>query len=298
LKNNSVEKLLNDLEQTDSLKKFFWNPLILASFNTLPEYVSADLFVKLVKKGTEYKKNMSIILSDNNLNDLFIYNAVNYLNDKSVKMYLGSGVKKINIENSIVQNIEMENGKKEKYDYYFSMVPNYSLLKLFDKDKNSQYICNIEKLRSSTIISVHLFFKEDLNFEIENCMIGLVDTVVQWIFVKGKRHLCIVISGADFIENNLTEKDNNEIFKICLNDIKSCLNGFNENNVMDFKVIKEKRATFIPEVGSENFRNKQYSNIENLYIGGDWTDTGYPATIEGAIKSAKICSDFIINSKN
>ncbi|MCX6166121.1 MAG: FAD-dependent oxidoreductase, partial [Ignavibacteriae bacterium] len=273
------------------------HPLILASFNTFPDKVSADLFVKLVKKGTEFKKNMSIILSDANLNDLFINSAIDYLNSNSVKMNLYSTVKKINIKNNSIQNIEMEDGKTAKADYYLSTVPFYAFPKLFEYDKYLQYFYNIEKLKSSTIISVHLFFKEDLNIDIQNDMTGLVDTVVQWIFIKNKKHLCLVISGADFIENNLTEKDNDEIISICLNDLKSCLNGFDERNVLDYKVIKEKRATFIPEVGSEHSRIKQDCNIDNLYIGGDWTDTGYPATIEGAIKSAKICADLIINKK-
>jgi hydroxysqualene dehydroxylase len=298
LKSINAERLLNDLGQTENLQKFFWYPLILASFNTLPENVSADLFVKLIKKGTEFKKNMSIILSDANLNDLFINSAIDYLNSNSVKINLNSPVTKINIENNCIKSIEMEDGKTLKSEYYISTVPYYTFKKLFENDKYSQYFCNIEKLKSSTIISVHLFFKEDLYFDIQNNVFGLVDSVVQWIFVKNKRYLCLVISGADFIENNLTEKDNNEIVKICLNDLKSCLGGFDEKNILDYKVIKEKRATFITEVGSENFRIKQKSDINNLYIGGDWTDTGYPATIEGAIKSAKICTDLILNNKN
>lgn len=298
LKNNNTDILLKNLEQSDNLKKFFWNPLILASFNTLPEYVSAELFVKFVKKGTEKKKFMSIILSDAGLNDLFINNAVNLLKEKSVKLNLNSGIKNIEVEDNKIKNIELLNGNPVTADYYISTVPNYSFAKLFDKNKYSQYFCNTEELKSSAIISVHLFFKEDLNLDVENEMIGLVDSIVQWIFIKSKKHLCLVISGADFLGNNLTEKSNDEIYKICIDDLNSCLNGFNEKNVIDFKVIKEKRATFVPEVGSEKFRMNQKSNIENLFIGGDWTDTGYPATIEGAIKSAKICTDLILNYKN
>lgn len=296
LRSISVRKLLDDLNQTDNLYKFFWNPLILASFNTIPENVSADLFVKLIKKGTENKKNMSIILSDVTLNELFIDSAVNFLKKKSVKLNLNLGVERIEIENNSVKYIEFTDGSKEKADYYVSAVPFFSYSKLFDKIKNSEYICNTGELKSSTIISVHLFLKEDLNTDNFNEMSGLIDTTVQWIFMKNKKHMCIVISAADYIENNLTNKDNEEIIKICYRDLKSCLNGFDENNVKDFKIIKEKRATFLPEVGSEMFRQNQKSNIDNLFVEGDWTDTGYPATIEGAIKSAKICSDLILNN--
>lgn len=296
LKKINADKLLNEIEQTENLRKYFWNPLIIASFNTLPEYVNAELLVKLIKKGTEKKKNMSIILSDAYLNDLFIDNTIRILKEKEVKMHLSLGVKSIEIVGDKVSNIILSNGDSVKGDYYIATVPNYSFEKLFEKENYSRYFCNTEKLKSSTIISVHLFLKEDFKTNAENEMIGLVDTTVQWVFVKNKKHLCMVISAADFIGDNLTEKGNDEIVYICFNDLKSNLNGFDEKNVLDFRVIKERRATILPEVGSDNFRMKQKSNLENLFVGGDWTDTGYPSTIEGAIKSAKICSDYILRN--
>lgn len=290
----NAETLLNELEQTDNLKKYFWYPLILASFNTVPENVCADLFVKLLKKGTELKKNMSIILSDVNLNELFINRAVEYLFNNNVGMFLSSSVKKINIEGNIVKSIETENGNTVYSDYYICTVPFYNYEKLFEKNIFSQYFCNTGKLKSSSIVSVHLFLDRDLNFPFKVKMLGLIDSVAQWIFVKDKKHLCIVISASDYIENNLTEKNSEEIFKICLKDLSKCLDKFDSKNVIDYKVVKEKRATFLPEVGSEKFRLNQETNIDNLFIGGDWTCTGYPATIEGAIKSAKICSDLMM----
>jgi len=58
-------------------------------------------------------------------------------------------------------------------------------------------------------------------------------------------------------------------------------------------VIKEKRATFIPDRDSENFRPDQKTKYSNLFIAGDWTDTWMPSTIESAVKSAKIISEII-----
>jgi squalene-associated FAD-dependent desaturase len=294
----SAADLLDELRQTVNLKKYFWHPFIFAAFNTNPENVSAELFVKLVKKGTELKKNMSIILSDGNLNELFIDRAVDFLNARSANLKLNAGIKKINPEINSIKNIETAEGNILSADYYVSAVPYYSFNKLFENEENTDYFNELNKIKSSSIISVHIFFKNSLNLKIKEEMIGLVDSVTQWVFVKGERHLCLVISGTDFIENNLTEKDNNEVYKICVEDLKACLIGFDENNISDYKVIKEKRATFLPEIGSEKFRFKQKSNFNNLFIAGDWTDTGYPSTIEGAVKSARICSELIINNKN
>jgi zeta-carotene desaturase len=293
----NAEELLDKIQQTKNLKMYFWYPLIYAAFNTTAQNVSADLFLKLVKKGTELKKNMSIILSAKNLNELFIDGAVSYLKNKSADIYLSSGIKKINLDADCVGSVETEDGKILNADYYICAVPNYSIKKLFANEDYSKYFCDVEKLKLSSIVSVHLFFKDDLKLDTDNKMIGFTDSVIQWAFIRSSKHICIVISGADYIDGNLTEKDNDEIYRICVNDLKSCLNGFDEDNILDYKVIKEKRATFLPETGSEKYRLNQKSEIKNLYIAGDWTDTGFPSTIEGAVKSAKICSELILKKK-
>lgn len=289
-----AEELLNQLNQTDNLKSFFWNPLIYAAFNTVPENVSADLFIKLLKKGTKLRKNMSLILTERNLNEIFIDKAIEYLNKNSANVYLNTGVKKINIEGNNVINIETNDGKTFNADFYIAAVPNYSIKKLFVNEEDSNYFSEAEKLKSSAIISVHLFFKDSLNLNVKEKMFGLVDSVVQWVFIKDDKHICLVISGSDFLSGNLTERENNEIYNLCVKDLKNTLNGFDENNIKGFKIIKEKKATFLPEPGSEKFRFKQKTKFNNLFVAGDWTDTGYPSMIEGAIKSARICKDLIL----
>lgn len=298
LKNINASVLLEKIGQTGNLFKYFWNPFIYASFNTTPENVSAELFVKLIIKGTENKKNMSIIIGDNSLNGLFIDNALEYLKNKPVILYNNLGGYKINFNGNYIESVELDNGKTVSADYYVCAVPFFHFEKLFSPESFRKSFNNSVKLKTSTIISVHLFFNKDFNPEINNKMIGLLDTTVQWIFINNKKHISLVISGADYIENNLTEKNNEEIYKMCIEDLKACITGFDENSIYDYKILKEKRATFLPEVGSEKYRFNQKCNIENLFIAGDWTDTGLPATIEGAIKSAKLCTDLINNNLN
>jgi zeta-carotene desaturase len=62
-------------------------------------------------------------------------------------------------------------------------------------------------------------------------------------------------------------------------------------------VIKEKRATFLPSPGLEAFRPNTQTEFENLFLAGDWTATGYPATIEGAIMSGRKAAESV-HSRN
>ena len=65
-----------------------------------------------------------------------------------------------------------------------------------------------------------------------------------------------------------------------------------------YKIIKEKRATFIPDVTSSKYRINQVSEIKNLFIAGDWTDTGLPSTIESAVTSSKKITEVVFKNHN
>jgi uncharacterized protein with NAD-binding domain and iron-sulfur cluster len=62
-------------------------------------------------------------------------------------------------------------------------------------------------------------------------------------------------------------------------------------------VIKEKRATFTPSPGLEKFRPSVRTAYKNLFLAGDWTATGLPATIEGAILSGKTAAETVLSAE-
>ena len=64
--------------------------------------------------------------------------------------------------------------------------------------------------------------------------------------------------------------------------------------ISNYKIIKEKRATFIPSNDILDKRPQQKTNIKNLIIAGDWVDTGLPSTIESAVKSGRVATDILI----
>ncbi|HCA42056.1 MAG TPA: hypothetical protein DEP28_02245, partial [Bacteroidetes bacterium] len=156
-------------------------------------------------------------------------------------------------------------------------------------------------LKTSSIISVHLIFENEIpEMVLKNNsfgMTGLIGTNTQWIFKKSENHLSLVISGADFLMyngNRLIDCDKEVITIMCIEELKKCLNGFDNLKIKNTKVIKEKRATFIPDENSVTERNKAGKDYGNFYICGDWTETELPATIEAAVRSGKKISNNIL----
>jgi zeta-carotene desaturase len=105
---------------------------------------------------------------------------------------------------------------------------------------------------------------------------------------KGQ-HLSLVISGAQ----EFVEMSKEELLTIAMKDLRRVLPKAKDANIVHSIVIKEKRATFSPSPGLEAIRPLPKTSISNLFLAGDWTNTGLPATIEGAIMSGRKAAELI-----
>jgi len=109
--------------------------------------------------------------------------------------------------------------------------------------------------------------------------LGLVGGTAQWIFVRGTI-ASITVSAADA----LAVKDNDEIAGILWGDLARALE-LADDRPPPYRIINERRATFAQTTAAAANRPKTCTSVTNMYLAGDWTDTGLPATIEGAIQS-------------
>jgi uncharacterized protein with NAD-binding domain and iron-sulfur cluster len=110
-------------------------------------------------------------------------------------------------------------------------------------------------------------------------------------FQSKNDQIYLVISAA--IE--IAEMDKEEILKIAENELKACIPGFENVNIISSRIIKEMRATFVPNAESLGSRPENKTSYKNFFIAGDWTNTDLPATIEGAVKSSRNCVNHILS---
>ena len=103
-----------------------------------------------------------------------------------------------------------------------------------------------------------------------------------------KNILSITVSAANYLNNLGDEK----ISRIVWEDVKKTFN-LNTIKKPKYKIIREKMATFV-QSPEETFRKpKMHTKYKNIFLAGDWIDTGLPATIEGAITSGYNVADYI-----
>jgi len=143
------------------------------------------------------------------------------------------------------------------------------------------------KFDHSPITGVHLWFDR----EITNLPHAtLLDRTMQWMFNKDRgRYLQLVVSAS----RDLTPLSRNDIIDIAIGDLRLYFPRVKDATLIKAHVVKEQRATFSAAPETETLRPGAQTSIPNLYLAGDWTKTGWPATMEGAVRSGYLAAEAI-----
>jgi zeta-carotene desaturase len=188
--------------------------------------------------------------------------------------------------------IKLDDGTLLEAAYYVSAVNFDRLMKLVPNTlRGKTPFSNLQKLHVSPITGVHLWFDRAVMTE---PFLTSVDQTVQWIFNKhAGEYLQIVISAS----RSLSPLSQQEIVDLCLKEIALLLPGVTHAALVRSVVVRENAATFSPEPGCDQWRPPQQTGISNFLIAGDWTQTGWPATMEGAVRSGYRAAEAILEKE-
>ena len=295
LKGRNLTWLLSHLKQTENLKKYFWEPFVFAVFNTSPEYVDASVFLNVLVKAFDKYGSMSLIIPDESLDELFTDPFRKYA-EKNIDVRTNAKAAAYKLNDGKIESVVLESGEEIKSDYFVSAVPFHSFRFLFsDQDFGKYFQCS-DGLKPASIVSIYIVpenMPEGFHDRFYHGMIGLLGTKAHWIFFK-KDHICAVISAPEYTVDGYEKLGNDALCETVVSEIRKCFPEFKDTVFKRVKYFREKRATFLPSVESSGCRPESSTGISNFFIAGDWTNTGLPATIEGAATSAKKCTELII----
>lgn len=151
---------------------------------------------------------------------------------------------------------------------------------------------NVRNLSPSPITSVHLWYDRAV-LTLPHAV--LIDSLGQWVFNRGEVapgefYVQVVVSAARPLHGLGRE----EIQRQIAEDLTRLFPAFRSAKVIRSKVVTEHAATFSAVPGVDRWRPAQRTSIVNLTLAGDWTATGWPATMEGAVRSGYLAAAAIL----
>ena len=295
----SVKELFELTKQTNILIHQLWEPLCLATMNTSIESSSANVFMTVFRDAFTHKtKDADSLLPATDLSNLFPNAAIKYIENNGGKVCYKSRVEDLQISDNKIVSVSVKSENKieaiNASQVVIATAPQ-NTNKIIDKHAALTSIYKkIEQLDYQPIVTVYLQYPKET--KLTQPMIGLRNTLSQWVFDRGS--LCqqdglfsVVISAdgehMNMNDDTLTKTVHDEI-SIFFSNKPVLINSF---------VIREKRATFACTVNINDIRPKNTTDVKGLYLAGDYTDTGYPATLEGAVRSGIAASNLIIDKR-
>lgn len=138
----------------------------------------------------------------------------------------------------------------------------------------------------SPITGIHLWFDREIT-KLPHAT--LLDRTIQWMFNKDRgRYIQLVVSAS----RSLNETARAEVIRLAVSELAEFFPSVREAKLEKAHVVKEIRATFSAKPGLH--RPESATRFPNLFLAGDWTDSGWPATMEGAVRSGYRAADAVL----
>ena len=251
------------------------HPLLLAALNIDPPLGSAALAGAIIRETLVAGGRACRPLIARGLTEVLIDPALRLLEQRGSQVRFGSQLRALDLRDGKVQALEFgsERIALENDDAAIVAVPPWIAPSLLPGlSAPSQY---------RAIVNAHFRIAPPADFP---PMIGVLGATVEWIFAFPDR-LSVTISGAD----RLLDQSREELAALIWREVAQVA-GISADPP-PWQVVRERRATFAATPAEDAKRPGAATKFSNLYLAGDWTDTGLPATIEGAIRSGNRAAD-------
>lgn len=289
------QEWLNQHGQTRRTVDRFWGLVLTSALNETPERIGLKYARKVFLDGfLNHRRGFEIELPAVPLGRLYGEELQGWLKAHNVELRLLESGKRFDIQEKRVVNLELRQGERVQADWYVAAVPFDRLLDLLPAEviERHTYFNELKNLETSPITSVHCWFDREI---LDLPHVVLVDCLGQWIFKRGQTgaeeyYVQVVVSAA----RQLRGLGKEEVESRIVAELRRLFPKVAGATLLRTRVVTEHAATFSAVPGVDQWRPGQTSPLENLFVAGDWTRTGWPATMEGAVRSGYLAAEGLL----
>jgi squalene-associated FAD-dependent desaturase len=317
----SFQEWLQRQHQTHNSIERFWKPILVSALSEDLDRIAVPYAAQVVRESMKSSEARAMGIPSVPLSELY----------DSAKDYITNHGGTVRLRNSVQSFLPIEKGARlrlqdseEEFDYAVLAVPFDSLAKLLPNSADSRDLREkLSHFETSPITGVHLWFDRQIT-DLPHAV--LLDRTIQWMFHKSMllakssapslkagengvpkiqdrpnkdcpnedrpSYVELVISAS----KSLVEKSRQEIIDLALSELREFFPAAREAKLIKATVIKEVNATFSPMPGIDRCRPAAQSPWPHIFLAGDWTATGWPATMEGAVRSGYMAAGELANN--
>lgn len=277
----TMQQWLIEKKQTPNAIERFWRQVLVSAINEELDQMAAVHGLQVFWLGSLASAN-SYEMGIPNVPLAELYGDAAWKRIPAVEILTRTPVEAIEVHDGAVASVTA-GGKRMEADLYVSALP-FERLSTLLPDLGVDW----SLFSHSPITGIHLWFDRPVT-SLPHAT--LLDRTIQWMFNKsGGKHIQLVVSAS----RSLTEMPRQQVIDLALRELAEFFPIVREAALEKAHVVKEIRATFSAAPGLETLRPESKTDLRNFFLAGDWTRSGWPATMEGAVRSGYRAADAVL----
>ena len=293
--------------QTAQAIERFWKTILVSALNEDVDRVSVPYAAQVVRESFLKSAAAGLMgIPTVPLTDLYSQTG-DYIRARGGEIQFRASVESFRVETSGAETSQIgvtTNGQEQRFDYLVLAVPFDVLGRILpDTPSAAPLAAALGHFSTSPITGIHLWFDRQIS-DLDHAV--LLDRTIQWMFHKSR-----LIDVRNDVRNNedrengsgsyvelvvscsrsLVERSKSDIVEMGVKEAVEFFPDACEAKLLKSTVIKEVHATYSPRPGIDQYRPKPETAWPRVFLSGDWTATGWPATMEGAVRSGYLAAE-------
>ena len=286
---------LDEQRQTAWAVERFWSLVLVSALGDSVGRVSVSAARKVFRDGfLGHRRAHEVLVPTVPLAELFDRRAAARLERCGVVLHRRTPVERLEGDAGGVRAMRLRDGRRCEMDRYVAAVPWYRIATLLDAELTAALadsappgVGPLGRLPASPISAVHLWFDRPVRIPAHAALVGRLS---QWVFRQSDDSCQVVIGG----NRQLAKHDRRATVEDVLGELTAVWPELAAARLAHWRVTHRPRAVFSAAPGVARQRPAQETAVPNLSLAGDWTRTGWPATMEGAVRSGYLAAENVL----
>jgi squalene-associated FAD-dependent desaturase len=301
----SFQRWLDRHGQTRHAVERFWRPILVSALSEELDRISISAAAQVVRESMKSPAARHMGVPTVPLTDLYDQ-AGEYIRARGGVLQFRHPIETFAADSSAVrvrvrsQPESPAESPQEPFDYLVVALPFDALERVLpDAPESAPVRERVGHFENSPITGIHLWFDRQIS-DLDHAV--LLDRTIQWMFHKSRlqpmrtqaangaptgSYIELVVSSS----KTLIAKSRTEIVDLALAEVREFFPAARQANLVKSTVIKEVNATYSPRPGIDAYRPVAATGWPRVFLAGDWTATGWPATMEGAVRSGYLAAE-------